>query len=129
MDGWYPAPCNDAMDIPTHPDATQMMRQSQWILIPQYSPEYFMSTLKRTSNTTWNKDFALSVERKDIKHISVLTGRNNPSKQINVIRKEPLVLHLADCHSSNTPICQSVLKALRSLINLRWATLMHASHL
>ena len=120
--------CNSATDISIRPDAILMMRQSQWTLTPQYSLGYPMPTVTRTSNTTWNRDFALSVEREDIKHINVLTKRNNPLRQIHIIRKEPLVLYPIDHHSSNVSIHQSVLKALESLTNPRQVTLMHMLH-
>ena len=128
MHGCHPVQYNDATDIPICPNTTLMMRQSQWMSTPQYSLGYPMPTATKTSNATWNKDFALSVGRKDIKHANVLIERNSPSRPINIIRKEPLVLHLVDHHSSNTPTCQNVPKASESLTNPRQATLMHALH-
>ena len=128
MDGCCPVQCNDAMDIPTHPGATPMMRKSQWTSVPQYSLGYPMPTVTMISSATWNKDFALDVEREGTKHTSAQTKRSSLSRRISVTRKEPSALRLVNHHSSNASIRQSAPKALESPTNLRQVTLMHASH-
>ena len=87
-----------------------------------------MPTLMTISNATWSKGFALGAERKDTKHTNAQTERSSLSRQINIVRKEPLVLHLVNHYSGNTSIRQSALKALESLTNPRQGISMHASH-
>ena len=100
-------------------DATPTMKQFQWMWTLQYLPESTVLTPMKTKIAIWSKDFASSVERKDIKHINVLIKRNNPSSQLSILRRELSLPVPVNSHLSNAPIHRSAPKASGSLISLR----------